>query len=120
MLSNVLSERKLDLLNFFNHIWETGAIPFTWKLAWAVPVIKPGKDQTAMSSYRPASLTSCVAKLMEKIVCARLTWWLGHFKQLPSCMTGFRQSLSAQDSVPDLISLVEHNVEHNTSAALPG
>lgn len=115
MLLNLPLEFQHSLLEFFNHIWTTGDIPSSWKLAWVVPVPKPNKDTADLSSYRPVSLTSCVSKLMEKLVCARLMWWLEHRKKLPACMTGFRQRLSAQDSVLDLVSHLEHNRAYGLS-----
>ena len=39
-----------------------------------VPIPKSGKDKRKMSSYRPIALTSNVAKLMERLVLARLTF----------------------------------------------
>uniref|UniRef100_L7LY18 Putative tick transposon n=1 Tax=Rhipicephalus pulchellus TaxID=72859 RepID=L7LY18_RHIPC len=108
IISNLPAEARSSLLTYFNYVWELGNIPQTWKMAWVVPVLKPGKDRTELASYRPVSLTSCVAKLMEKLACVRLTWWIENRKSLPACMTGFRQRLSAQDNILDLVSHIEH------------
>lgn len=109
MLRNLPTERLGGLLDLFNEVWATGDIPVAWLTAWVVPVLKPGKDRTALISYRPVSLTSCVAKLMEKMIHARLAWWVESRRHLPDCMTGFRPRLSAQDSILDLVSHIEHH-----------
>lgn len=109
MLENVPDGRLEELLNAFNIICTTGTIPKTWRTAWVVPIHKPGKPKTASSSYRPISLTSCVAKLKEQIIHFRVSWWLEKYQLLPKEMTGFRRGLSTADSVIDLLSAVGHN-----------
>ena len=41
-----------------------------------VPIHKKGKDRANTDSYRPISLTSCVGKLMERLINTRLAWHL--------------------------------------------
>lgn len=48
------------LLALFNKVWVEGRLPKTWKAAVVIPVRKPGKDPTELSSYRPIALTSRV------------------------------------------------------------
>jgi hypothetical protein len=59
-----------------NDIWETGDLPSIWKLANVIPIPKPSKDHSEPSNYRPISLTSCVCKTMERMINARLVWFL--------------------------------------------
>ncbi len=47
-------------------------VPGIRKEAAILSMKKAGKPPGAISSYRPASLTSCVAKIMERIVHNRL------------------------------------------------
>jgi hypothetical protein len=44
-----------------------------WKHARVISILKPGKDPTLPSSYRPNILLDTVGKLFEKIL---LTWVL--------------------------------------------
>ncbi|KAL1415835.1 hypothetical protein MTO96_028618 [Rhipicephalus appendiculatus] len=53
MIANLPEELRSSLLTYFNYVWESGNIPPTWKMAWVVPVLKPGKDRTELASYRP-------------------------------------------------------------------
>ncbi|KAG0442978.1 hypothetical protein HPB47_015420 [Ixodes persulcatus] len=52
--------------------------------------------------------TYCVAKLFERLVHARLIWWLEEHHLLSLNMTGFRSRLSAQDSILDIVSALQH------------
>ncbi|KAM7312050.1 uncharacterized protein ISCGN_008955 [Ixodes scapularis] len=108
MLQNLPDSRLQELLSSFNDIWASSESPAVWRLAWVVPVLKSGKPAGDLSSYRPVSLTSCVAKLFERLVHARLIWWLEEHNLLPSNITGFRSRLSAQDSILDIVSAVQH------------
>ena len=49
-------------------------------MAIVIPLLKPGKDHTDPSNYRPIALTSCLCKLMEKLVNKRLMWFLENDK----------------------------------------
>ena len=53
--------------------------PKEWCNAIIIPIPKPGKDPSNKYNYRPISWTSCLCKLLEKMVNARLTW---HMKEL--------------------------------------
>lgn len=96
------------LLQFFNCIWEDEILPECWKIAQVVPILKPGKSPLSVESFRPVSLTSCIGKLMEKLVNERLQWWLEVNDVLPYQMTGFRRHRCTMDSVIDLVTSVEH------------
>ena len=51
----------------FNLSYNTGIIPSEWKSANIVPVHKKG-DKDLVSNYRPISLISLTAKIMERII----------------------------------------------------
>ena len=78
------------LLNIYNLSWLSGEFPTCWKTSTLIPIPKPGKNPTHPSSYRPIALLSCVGKLMERLVAARLTWWLEEKCLLKEEQCGFR------------------------------
>ena len=41
-----------------------------------IHVLKPGKAQKDPNNYRPIALTSCLCKIMERMLIHRLTWFL--------------------------------------------
>ena len=74
MLKNLPSISKCYMLDLFNKLWNEGTIPKEWKTSVILPILKPGKDASNPRSYRPISLTSCICKLFERMVNARLEW----------------------------------------------
>lgn len=63
------------------------------------PIIKPGKPTDQPESYRPISLTSCLGKVMERIINQRLTWFLGNKKNRLKTQSGFRKERSTFDNI---------------------
>ena len=63
---------KKKLLQLFNDGWGTGTVPQAWKEAIMIPILKRGKDKSKAESYLPIRLTSCVGKLMERLINTRL------------------------------------------------
>ena len=64
-------------LKLFNQIWNT-SVPASWKKVTVIPlpVLKAKKPTEDISSYCPVSLTSMLAKTMERILNDRITWHL--------------------------------------------
>ena len=85
------------LLDLYNRIWTTSALPVGWKEAVVLPFLKPGKDPSQPENYRPISLTSCVCKLMEKMINGRLVWYLERNAILAETQYGFRKMRTTTD-----------------------
>ncbi|GBO37413.1 putative RNA-directed DNA polymerase from transposon X-element, partial [Araneus ventricosus] len=99
MLKN-LSENSLCLiLALFNRIWNGKAFPTAWRKAIVVPIPKVGKDPQNSSNYRPIALTSCLCKLMERMVNKRLVYILEKKNMLSKFQSGFRYGRSTEDNV---------------------
>lgn len=58
MLVHMDDASLMVVLKLFNLIWVEGRIPKAWKESVIVPILKPGKDPSEASSYRPIALTS--------------------------------------------------------------
>ncbi|XP_058449303.1 uncharacterized protein LOC131429269 [Malaya genurostris] len=63
---------KVTLLELLNKIWSNGDFPASWRNAIVVPIPKPNCHDTGPAAFRPISLTSCMAKLLERIINRRL------------------------------------------------
>ena len=85
------------LLAVFNHVWTTGLFPSSWREAEIVPIPKPGKDLSNPNNYRPIALTSCICKTMERLVNARIVWYLESNNLISDIQCGFRQGRSTVD-----------------------
>lgn len=95
-VSDVLLDEMLSLMN---ESWRQGQLPKAWKHAVVVPVLKPGKDPSSPSSYRPIALTSVLCKLMERMVTDRLVHFLETKGALVDYQSGFRKGRSTMDNV---------------------
>ncbi|GFR02022.1 RNase H domain-containing protein [Trichonephila clavata] len=99
MLRHLSESSILSLLLLFNRIWETQVFPTQWCHAHVLPFSKPGKDPTSANNYHPIALTSCLSKLMERIVSARLMFHLESHNLLSPLQSGFRKSRSTTDNL---------------------
>ena len=76
MLTHLGNEGRKIILGLINLTWTKGELPRMWKIATIKPLLKKGKPAEEISSYRPISLTSCLGKLAERMINARLYWYL--------------------------------------------
>ena len=102
MIKKLPSECLDVILKLYNQIYAGGVIPKSWKHAIIVPIRKADKNPENPDSYRPISLTSCLCKVMEKLVNNRLVWYLESKNLLNNAQTGFRQSRSTIDQITKL------------------
>ena len=72
-----------------------------------VPIHKKSKDQSNTDSYRPISLTSCVGKLMERLINSGLVWHLEKRNIITQEQTGFWQHRSTEDQVTYVAQQIE-------------
>ena len=99
MLQHLSKHSSKSLLNMYNRAWTNGTIPQAWRHSITVPILKAGKDQSNISSYRPISLTSTIGKVMERLVTNRLTYYVEKQDLLTNVQTGFRKGKSTIDQV---------------------
>lgn len=109
MLKNLGETGRKFLLKILNDIFDTGKLPESWKLAYVIPIPKEGKDPLKQDSYRPIALTSCICKLLERILNRRLMWFLESNNLLHLVQTGFREGMSTIDNLVTLENEI-HNV----------
>ena len=107
MLKRMGPQAKKKLLAIFNTSWRTGLLPSSWKKATMIPILKPGKPPNKADSYRPISLTSCLCKLMERMVNRRLIWYLENNGLLMDEQSGFRQCRSTEDQLTYIAQTIE-------------
>lgn len=112
MLKNLTGEGKTALLTLYNKIWMKSQIPASWKIALAIPALKPGKDARKAENYRTIQLTNCLGKLLEKMVNRRLTWFLESEEILDEAQSGFRRNRSTMDNVVLLEGEIRETLEN--------
>ena len=93
-----LPDSALDtFLHIFNGIWTTGVFPESWRLAPIIPTPKPGKDHAEPTNYRPIALTSCLCKILERMISKRLVWYLESNNLITKFQSGLRAERSTND-----------------------
>jgi hypothetical protein len=91
-LKNLGEVAKCFMLDTFNKSWREGVCPQSWRDVVIVPILKLGKPQGQLDSYRPIALTSCLAKVMERMVAESCG-------MLNSDQSGFCPQQSTEDQV---------------------
>ena len=99
MLVHLGQEGKAAVLCLINYTWQKKVFPKAWRNAVVSPILKKGKPQEEMSSYRPISVTSCLGKLAERMVNSRLYWWLETTEMLSRNQAGFRAGQRTTDQL---------------------
>ena len=107
MLIHLGPKCKKKLLQLFNDGWRTGTVPQIWREAIMIPVHKAGKDKSKAENYRPISLTSCMGKLMERLINTRLMWHLETKQLIKPEQAAFRPNRSTEDQVTYVSQAIE-------------
>ena len=107
MLKN-LPDTFVELLTeLFNRSVIESSIPSEWNKATVIPLLKAGKDPRLVDSYRPISLTSCVAKLIERVIKQRILTPLSDHIQIEQL--GFLPGRSTTDALVRLEHLIKQS-----------
>ena len=99
MLINLEETGRRAILCLINKTMETGTIPKAWRNAVISPILKKGKPQEDLNSYRPISITSCLGKVAERMVNNRLYWWSETSRLLDPSQAGFRAGCRTEDQL---------------------
>ena len=106
MLKHLHPRMKGHLLNIYNQCWEEGVFPQRWSEATILAFPKPNKPPDQPSSYRPIALTSCLCKLLEKMINVRLQYALETLQAICGHQFGFRRMRGTEDSLVCVESMI--------------
>lgn len=106
-------DQRRSILTLFNYIWTQDVFPQSWRHSYIIPILKPGKDCNTLKAYRPIQLTSCLCKLMERMIANRLSWCLERYQLLTTYQCAFRKARSTMDHVLRLESHVRDGFLHH-------
>ncbi|GBM14671.1 hypothetical protein AVEN_97183-1 [Araneus ventricosus] len=76
------------ILGMLQQQLDFSVLPKVWKHI-IIPIPKPNKDKTKLTSYRPIALTSVFCKIFERILAHRITHFLTSRKKLNPNQHGF-------------------------------
>ena len=85
-----------SLVSLFNFSLESGQVASEWKMARVAPVPK-GSNSERVDNFRPVSVLSVVAKILERIVHRQLYTYLQEHSILHEAQSGFRPQHTTQD-----------------------
>jgi hypothetical protein len=103
-LSSELGPNALsELMAIFNLCFLSAEIPQQWRHAIIIPLLKAGKPASEVDSYRPISLTSCVIKLLERLISNRLYTMAENRRWLVNEQAGFRLGYCTEDQILKLV-----------------
>ncbi len=91
----------------------TGVIPERWKVGKIKMLLKPNKPAKELSSYSPISLTSKLAKCLEKIMKNRLVKFLDENNKISKFQSGLRAGHCTKDHILRLSQNFQNNFNKN-------
>jgi hypothetical protein len=107
-----LPKRAINFLTkVFNAVLRKQYFPPVWKHARLVPMLKPGKDPTLPSSYRPISLLDTVSKFFENILLSRVPQEVKERGLLRDEQFGFRPKHGTTLQLARLVERVNRNFD---------
>ena len=96
-----------ELLSIFNSSFSLAHCPRIWRVATIIPLLKAGKSPSEVASFRPISLTSCVVKLLERILADRLYYIAKTNNMFSRFQAGFCKGWSCEDQITRIVQATE-------------
>lgn len=95
----------------FNNILNNGILPKLFKRAKVIAILKPGKDGSEASHFRPISLLSVTFKILERVLLNRIEPIIN--QTVPVSQAGFRQHRGCSEQLAALSTLIESGFQQN-------
>ena len=100
---------SFTLCQIFNLIVTRGSYPDILKVARIRPIYK-AKDPYDVNNYRPISILSCINKIFERLLLARMNSFIDQFNILSTSQYGFVSGRGTVDAGMDLISKIQKSL----------
>jgi len=104
--SSVIS-RPLSIISSASFI--SGDVPYDWRMANVTPIFRKG-SKSDPGNYQPVSLTSCVCKIMKRIIKDRMLEHLMKHHMINDSQHGFLPQRSCLTNLLDFLDYVHRNV----------
>ena len=102
------------LTSIYRQSLKLNTIPKDWKIQYVTPILKPGKDKTEPSSYRPIALTCVCSKILEHIVYSQIMDHLDQHKILSPYQHGYRSGSSTETQLLRVIDKLARGLQANS------
>lgn len=111
VLKRLPKKGKVAITQIFNAIFRIQYVPVQWKFSQIITILKPGKPNHDVKSYRPISLLPLLSKLLEKLILKRLNPILEDAHIVPAHQFGFRNQHSTVEQIHRIVSQIEKAFE---------
>lgn len=111
-LKNIADEISEIFAFIINRMFETGYYPMVFKISVVKPLFKSG-DKMLVTNYRPISLITGFAKVVEMLLKLRLCNFLRKYDILSDKQFGFIEGKSTQDAIAELTKKIYHSLDKN-------
>ena len=109
ILKHVSEITKECMLALFNRCIEKNKIPTLWKNSIVTMIHKKGTEACRVKSYRPISITPCIARLFERTILSRLKSHLTENNLIIKPQSGFRNFRQTKDNLVFLSQKVQQS-----------
>lgn len=99
MLQNSSQEFRKIILYLINQTVKQAKIPQNWKTSLISMIPKKQNNSSDLRDYRPISLTSCLAKVAERLMLTKIKEFLDKNKIIIKQQSGFRQKRQTKDNI---------------------
>ncbi|KAG8212664.1 hypothetical protein J437_LFUL019450, partial [Ladona fulva] len=106
----LLPALKRPLATVFNACKERGVYPSEWKRSLIIPLPKV-TTPTICRDYRPISVSSCLGKLLDRIVLAQLSAHLDKYQVISAAQSAFRKHHSPQLSIVGVLDPIREAID---------
>lgn len=110
-LKEISEEICFPIVYLINLCFIKGKFPDILKLGVIKPLYKSGSKEK-INNYRPISLISSIAKIIEKIIKIRIASFLSKYNILSDNQFGFREGMSTEDAILNLTSYIYNAIDN--------
>lgn len=111
MFKHIQIHIKTPITYLANKVIETGQFPSSLKIGIIKPIYKAG-DKSEIANYRPITLITCLAKILEKVIKSRLDKFIKRHKLISDNQFGFREGKSSSDAICSLTSKIYTSLDN--------
>jgi hypothetical protein len=101
---------KKPLAHIYNASFNSGVFPDEWKTVKLKPLYKKG-DRHDMNNYRPISIISVFAKLLERVMYNRLKYFFHKHNIFTEAQNGFRKGKCIETATQALIERIQEALD---------
>ena len=112
LIKVTINEILEPLTHVINRSFETGIVPKDMKIAKVIPIYK-SSDKTLLKNYRPISLLPAFSKVIEKLMCKKITSFMNTNNLFFKHQYGFRENHSAVHPILHLLNQCALSTNHS-------